>query len=670
MTEPREMVNVFALLLTGALLIALHGLLMAPDLWRLEWSFEWLYTLPLSVPALLIVRTVASTLANLAGFFFLGPLLGTIAYGAGWGGWALPLALTLSAPLLIVVSLMRQMLEVTMRLRLEPARLRNLQAAFTAAGLVLYIPMMFMFSPASQNPDSVVYASLKQLPDWIRFTPPGFAACALTTTSAPAAAGYVAALFGSCGLITALGLAFLDRRLARGLIVGGGRESSRSKGALPPATRRRLFTPFQGKTLTLLARDRNMLVTVFGLPAFVIAQQYLMFGDLTLISTPARACAVAFSVGAMALAMALPQVVMKEAETLWFLKTFPRSIESMLLESAALWGTLLTLYPIAALVLSMRQLTAPAGVWAVYFCLVIFGMAAYTIIATGLALLSSNPTATDTRKQLSPWGMWLYMVLAGVYIQALVSDDPWRILGGFTLAVMLAYAFWQKVGDHLPYMLDPAAEPPPQVSLSDGLIAAEMFFLLQAVALAGMHVASPSLRELLPSFAIAGGMTCVLAVVAAWQLKISGMPRVVGPGGIRAAGEGLIGGALTGAIGLAWIYAIHHVPRFAGLAPAESPVRADEGYLLAALGICAAPVFEELIFRGLVYTGLRRSMPRASAIIAGALLFAVLHPAHAFVPVLSMALAACVLFERHKLLLAPILVHAVYNACVLFVRVP
>src|SRR5690606_11640262 len=163
------------------------------------------------------------------------------------------------------------------------------------------------------------------------------------------------------------------------------------------------------------------------------------------------------------------------------LKTFPRRIESLLLENALLWGGLLSIYPAIGLALAMRTVTASPLAWAAHAALVLAGMGAYTLIATGLALLSSNPTATDTRKQLSPWGMWLFMVLVGVYLQALLSGDAWRILGGLTLSLMMAYAFWQKIGDHLPYMLDPAAAPTPRVSLSDGLIAAQIFFLLQAM---------------------------------------------------------------------------------------------------------------------------------------------------------------------------------------------
>lgn len=668
-TESAPSINVFSLVLCCALLVALHGLLMAPDLWRVEWSLEWLFTLPLPLPTLLFVRTVASTLSNLAGYFLVAPLLGVVAWDAGHR-WAAPvLALGLTTPLIALIALARQVFEISLRLSLDPARLRNVQAAVTVGGFGLWLPAMFALSPAAQDPDHVAFQWLRATPDLVRWLPPGLAIGAVTATDPLVALAHAAGVFVEVGAAMVLAFAYLNRRLAAGLMSGGAREVARAFVRDPaPLGERRFLTPFQAKTLSLLARDRNMAVTVFGLPAFVIAQQYVLFGDVAFLSSPERVGAAAFAVGAMALAMALPQVLLKEAETFWLLKTFPRPVEHLLAENAVLWGGMMTIYPVIGLVLGMRHVTAPPEVWIPIFLLVILGMAAYTVTATGLALLSSNPTATDTRKQLSPWGMWLYMVLVGVYLQALVSGDPWRMLGGFMLASMLAYAFWQKICDHLPYMLDPTAEPPARISLADGLIAAEIFFILQAVAMASMRVTTPSLRQLLPGFTLAGAVTCSLAILSVWQLRIRGLPRLLGPGGFRACAEALAGGAAAGAFGLAYIHVIRKIDRLASLIPLDPPLPPADLPLLLVLGVFAAPVFEEIIFRGLVYTGLRRSLPRASSILACALLFGVLHPPHAFVPVFGMALVATALFERHRLLVAPILAHAVYNACVLFMR--
>jgi membrane protease YdiL (CAAX protease family) len=54
--------------------------------------------------------------------------------------------------------------------------------------------------------------------------------------------------------------------------------------------------------------------------------------------------------------------------------------------------------------------------------------------------------------------------------------------------------------------------------------------------------------------------------------------------------------------------------------------RADKPSWLIFLTVIAAPIFEEFIFRGLVFRGLRRTTGPALAVIACAALFALVHP--------------------------------------------
>jgi ABC-2 type transport system permease protein len=91
---------------------------------------------------------------------------------------------------------------------------------------------------------------------------------------------------------------------------------------------------------------------------------------------------------------------------------------------------------------------------------------------------------------------------------------------------------------------------------------------------------------------------------------------------------------------------------------------ADRAWL-AAPAIAAAPVFEEFIFRGLVFGGLRRSFGPAAATLASAAIFAIVHPPMSVIPVFFMAVCAALIYERTRLLAAPMTVHAVYNAAVL-----
>jgi membrane protease YdiL (CAAX protease family) len=101
--------------------------------------------------------------------------------------------------------------------------------------------------------------------------------------------------------------------------------------------------------------------------------------------------------------------------------------------------------------------------------------------------------------------------------------------------------------------------------------------------------------------------------------------------------------------------------------PARTPSAATLRLLLP-LTVLAAPLFEEFIFRGLIFGGLRRLMGALPAAAGSAALFAIVHPPLAMAPVFVLGLCAAWAYERSKSLLAPMLVHAAYNALVLGVQ--
>ena len=76
-------------------------------------------------------------------------------------------------------------------------------------------------------------------------------------------------------------------------------------------------------------------------------------------------------------------------------------------------------------------------------------------------------------------------------------------------------------------------------------------------------------------------------------------------------------------------------------------------------------MFEEFIFRGILYRGLRRSLRGPLAVLASALVFALVHPVVAALPVFVMAIVAAAAYERTGWLATPIAVHMTYNAIVL-----
>jgi membrane protease YdiL (CAAX protease family) len=85
-----------------------------------------------------------------------------------------------------------------------------------------------------------------------------------------------------------------------------------------------------------------------------------------------------------------------------------------------------------------------------------------------------------------------------------------------------------------------------------------------------------------------------------------------------------------------------------------------------AMGVAAiaiAPVFEESLFRGILYPTIKNAGYPALAMAGTSLLFGAIHAALVpFLPLTFLALMLTVLFEKTDALLAPIVTHALFNA--------
>jgi membrane protease YdiL (CAAX protease family) len=261
--------------------------------------------------------------------------------------------------------------------------------------------------------------------------------------------------------------------------------------------------------------------------------------------------------------------------------------------------------------------------------------------------------------------MYLYMMLAGLYSYAIFASSVWERAGAMVLTALLGLALWQKARDHLPYLLDPSASPPARVSLSDGMIAAMLFFVMQGVVTAIFAVSERAITGgvVLIAFSIAGATAFLLMRFAFWRLKSAGVPRTFGPGGPWAVAWGVGAGVLVGLAALVYIHLIRNTALFESARQSALLGPNDHIWLLA-LVVVAAPVFEEFIFRGLIFGGLRRTLGIGASVAASAAIFAVVHPPLAVIPVFGMGLATALVYERTRLLIGPIAAHAVYNAIV------
>ncbi|MGH2410358.1 MAG: lysostaphin resistance A-like protein, partial [Chloroflexota bacterium] len=85
-------------------------------------------------------------------------------------------------------------------------------------------------------------------------------------------------------------------------------------------------------------------------------------------------------------------------------------------------------------------------------------------------------------------------------------------------------------------------------------------------------------------------------------------------------------------------------------------------------GVVLTPLVEELLFRGVLYQALRRTMPMGTAALIGSMIFAGMHFTLAlFIPLTVMGYVLAWLYERSGSLIPGMLVHACNNGIILVI---
>jgi membrane protease YdiL (CAAX protease family) len=170
-------------------------------------------------------------------------------------------------------------------------------------------------------------------------------------------------------------------------------------------------------------------------------------------------------------------------------------------------------------------------------------------------------------------------------------------------------------------------------------------------------------KALVLAYALAGAVVYTLARLTYWRSKAVGVPALLAGAPARALELGLALGTGAAALGMAYLVVLHRTPWWEAHLREAAGVQIKVHWMFL-LAVVAAPLCEEFIFRGLLFGGLRRSMSFLPAAALSAALFAIVHPAVSIVPVFALGMCTAYAYERGKGLLAPMLVHAIYNGAV------
>jgi hypothetical protein len=594
---------------------------------------------------------------------------------AGFG----PLGIVLAAGAAIYVALLggalRVLLETTLRRSLPPPWVSRIQA------LLLTLSVVSMVAGAA-----LAYSGrTDRLCDWAARLPAAAFYAPLSLPLRLVLGGREALVAGLASGPLALGwLAFAvwtaERMVRPGLTSGGGPLVAR-RGQLGASPSGWNSGSVWAKELRALFRDRRLRAQAFLSPLLVFGLQLWLNPHLldAISRSPRHIATAAFAVGAFTLTTGACSALATEGQALWMLYTLPERLERLLLQKLRVW--LGVAYLFAAIVLGLTWSRAPGLIVETlpYAALAALGLCIYGVIALGIGSLGTDPLELEPRRRIRPGGLYLFMLLASLYAYAIYVPSWWAKFVQLVLSALLAFALWQKLRDQLPFLLDPTEAPAPEIAVADGIFAALAFFVLQGVfgLMFGQGEDSEG-RTLLFGFSLAGISVALFALFGLWR---SGVPRLLSKLGlVRRAGEaqsrllqlglGVGGGLAAGLVGFGYRLLARHIDWLNELFERASdwmPEDSDRGPPLwfFALAVIAAPLFEEFIFRGILYRGLRRSLGAPVAVLASALVFALVHPAVAALPVFVMALLAAAAYERTGWLLTPIATHITYNAIVL-----
>lgn len=643
-----------------------------------DWDLEWLITLPIRSDTLLWARILERGIVSPSVAIALLPVCTVIAWHSGYR-WSAPLLGVLAAwPLSLLAALARTLLDTGMRLTMSAAKLRNLHAVVSVLSIVALYLAISLGLPGKAD---FMIGIAKSMPQWLTWTPLGLTVRALNERTFIDALLLTLALVAQVSVLLWLGVRLLRHQLRNGVVAGGARDTARAAAqAAPesavaisaaPSGRRLPLSAVQRRELTLLSRDRNFLVQSLVIPLLIVGGQLLLGTSgvaARMWSDPNVLASVAFGLAAYSLSMSAFQTLNTEGHALWLLFTFPSSIEDVLEDKAKLWGVLSLAYPL--ILFAIGAFTTPELDWKFLGAMLtaFAGIPIYAFIAVALGVFGSNPLEQSQHQRVKPAYLYIYMTLAGLYIYAIVTPNLYQRIVFIVLTLLLAFALWQKARDQLPFLLDPDASPPPRVSTSDGLIAAMVFFVVQAIMLAVMSGGGRATgAQMLIAFTAGGAITYGLMRWVYAQARTAEVPRIFADAGRGDASRPLLGiaaGVVAAVAGVLYLLAL------SGTTLLDDAVRsagnyASLGLWLLPLAVVAAPIFEEFIFRGLIFGGLRRSFGVWPAAAASAAVFAIVHPPISVLPVFVLGFAAAVVYERTRSLLAPMLAHAAYNACMI-----
>jgi len=378
-------------------------------------------------------------------------------------------------------------------------------------------------------------------------------------------------------------------------------------------------------------------------------------------------CATVVVVCTYLLMIAGSAVIMSELQTLWFLQSQPRSLADCIRTKARVWsaiaglvclgliGSALVARPEIRSDLLMRLPLMLACIW--FLGEIIFGL-----LSLGAVLASEG----SLRFRRTTW--ILPLLLSGQLSLAVYQGDFWSGLVSLVVLIVLSIAVRQKQQAELIWLSEPVENPPRRLYAMHGLLAILGFLCLRDVTKGILlHTGISDSNILTGGYCAAAS---VIAIVSWIWLRRSGLQVLPAQPRGSAWKAILVALPATCAAGFVASLLLSLHPESVQSSPVSLRLAAGgaefnpDAWLMAALLVLVAPLFEEWVFRGLLYHSLRRNFGIFASVALTSGLFTVIHPAAGLVGVLPLGIATALVAERTGRLWPSMVIHIGYNAFV------
>ncbi|MEZ5977523.1 MAG: CPBP family intramembrane glutamic endopeptidase [Planctomycetota bacterium] len=633
---------------------------------RADWELPWLFGFPVTARTIFASRVVRQLGSLWLVTLPLAVLLATFSYGAGAEIWsALGVGAALAFGALLLVSVLQTVLEQRLVAGATRKRAERVVGAATLLGGIVAV-WGFGMTARPLVPDVFVHA--------LSFTASTSVGSVIAAAAGTALVSPLVAVGVSIVLVAgafAGALVVVERTASGGLArsLGGGHEGHAG------VDRTAHGIGMVGKELRAIRRDRQVATMLFVLPIVLLGVQVVQHASFGVMPdfTFAQVCAAAFGFGGYSTVLASNAIAQSERSGIALLSTFPVPLTRLFMRKVATWSVAVLLFP-ALIVVAAPFLATPSNPVGglVLAVLALGGVVAFGMTAGAVAMLELG--RVEPGRMRAAMSRLFLLALMAVFAASIAQGQVWNAVVQTVVLGAIAAAMWQRVELRAPQLLDPTSEPEPTVLAVDGLVAVLVFFQVQVVVATMVRLSdgSPDLGALLGF--VFGGLAAVATLVGTfWSRGVFDLVSRLAlartsAGTIRDAAFGARAGLACAALGVAYLLVAERFEAYrelrAGTPDLLSCGNGTSVVAVALLAILAAPLFEELIFRGAVQRGFRSTMGSRAAILLSAALFAACHPLVSALPVFVLGLAAGWVLERRGSLWASIACHATYNAIV------